>query len=125
MSSEANEGIRPSRRVSAGVITEIVNRSLALTASLPFSLREHAALRDVSDFISLSQRGHSQRRYSLNTDLLPICHPLSTRPHALTAGALRESRARWVSDDPFIKSDDARALVASLHSAPVGSLEHE
>ena len=125
MSSEANAGIRPSRRVSAGVVAEIVNRSLALTASLPFSLREHAALRDVSDFISLSQRGHSQRRYSLNTDLLPICHPLSTRPHALTAAALRESRARWVSDDPFIKSDEARALVASLHSAPVGSLEHE
>jgi hypothetical protein len=124
MVSDANEGVQGSRYVANGIAEKIVDRSLAITSSLPFSIREHLAIRDLSDFIRVSQRGVSMARKARNTDLLPIGHPLSTRSNKMSNSALRECSARWIASDPNIKTEEARSLVAAALSAGVGSVEH-
>ncbi len=122
--ANANEGIPATRRVSNGIVEKVVSRSLALTASLPITVQDHIALRDISDFITLSQQGHSNFKIPRNTDLLPIGHPLSTRAHSMSEASIRESHARWIASDPEIKSDEARSLVASAQRYDTGSIEH-
>ncbi len=123
--SGANEKSFGSRYITNGIVEEIVDRSLALTSSLPFSMREHLASRDVSDFIRLSQRGTSMSRKARNTDLLPIGHPLSSRRHSMSRSALRECSARWIASDPGISTDEARALVAAAFNTEPGTVEHD
>lgn len=125
LTSEANAGTPALRRVPDGITRQIVERSLAITDPLPFSVREHAALRDVSDFITMAQKGHSTQRTARNVDLLPVGHPMSTAKHRMNEASLRHARASWVSSDMSIKSDEARALVAAACAALPGSFEAE
>ena len=124
MAEEANGTQRPLRHVRPGVVDTIVKRSLAITASLPPSLREHLAIRDLSDFISMSQSNKSAVLSPRNTDLLPIGHPRSSRSHALSLDSMYAHRSRWVASDCNIGSDEARALVAAAFSAVPNSMEH-
>lgn len=124
MAEEANGTQRPLRHVRPGVVDTIVKRSLAITASLPPSLREHLAIRDLSDFISMSQSNKSAVLSPRNTDLLPIGHPRSSRSHALSLDSIYAHRSRWEASDCSIGSDEARALVAAAFSAVPNSLEH-
>lgn len=120
----ANEGVLPARMVSKGVTREIIRRSMTTTEGMPFSLREHLALRDVSSYISVCQTGKSNAKTLSNTDLLPLCNPLSTKINAMSRAAMAQAQARWISADPDITDDSARALVAAAYVAVPGTDEH-
>lgn len=117
MTDIANDNMPNARKVTKGATLTIMERSLARTKSMPTPLRQHLAFRDLSDYISISQKNKSNLARPLNTDLLPVCNPMSTREHALTAAALRQSEARWLASDPRITDDEARALLASAMTA--------
>lgn len=115
--ASANEGVSPYRQVTNKTALTIVDRSLRKTIKLPFSIREYLAVRDVSDFISVSQKNKTNLNKRRNTDLLPVCHPASTKKHAMTASALRAEKGKWLSGDPRITSDEAKSLIASAFSS--------
>lgn len=122
--ASANEGVSPYRQVTTRTALTIVDRSLSKTNKLPFSIREYLAVRDVSDFISVSQKNKTNLNKRRNTDLLPVCHPASTKPHAMTASALRAEKGKWISGDPRIVSDEAKSLIASAFiSSPFSAEE--
>lgn len=112
--ASANEGQSAERKVTARSLELVTRRSFARNASEPFSVRKYKALRDVSDFITMSQRGKSNYVAPLNTDLLPVCNPLSTKKNSMDLGALSAEKTRWVCADPLIEDSVERALVASL-----------
>ncbi len=124
MAGEANATQHALRHVRPGTVNVIVNRSMSITKDLPFSLREHLALRDLSDFISMSQVNKSSVLHPRNTDLLPLGHPRSTRSHALSMDSIYDHRSRWSASDCGISSDEARALVAAAFSAMPNTMEH-
>jgi hypothetical protein len=123
MVEEANLSITPARRVTKKSAFTVVLRSLEKTRSLPFSLRQHMALKELSTFINLAQSNKSNSLTLSNTDLLPIAHPRSTRSHSMTASALREARVRWYVDDPEIKDERTKTILASALIAEVDSPE--
>lgn len=124
MVASANEGAPVERRVSSRTAKRIVGRSFLHNKGLSFSQRKYLSLRDVSDFISMAQRGTSNYPSARNTDLLPVGNPLSTRKHAMSASAFSYERARWVSSDPRITSLEVKSLVASLLTSNPGSPEY-
>ena len=121
-SANANTSI--SRRITKRAAFTVVLRSLEKTRNLPFSLREHMAMKELSRYISLAQNDKNESLTLAHTDLLPISHPRSTREHSLTASALRSTKARWYSDDPRITDERAKVILASAFSAEPGSVEH-
>lgn len=121
---EVNQSAQSSRRITKKAAFTVVLRSLQTTRNLPFSLREHMALKELSQYINLAQNNKSNSLTLSHTDLLPISHPRSTREHSLTASALREARTRWFVDDSRITDDSARAILASALNAEVDSVEH-
>ena len=123
LAANANQSMSAPRRVTNGAVSAVVHRSLDRTSTLPFSVREHIALRDVSDFITITQKNKTNLTQRQNMDLLPVCHPASTRAHAMTASALRRERSRWIAADPRITTSEARALVASASAATPFSAE--
>jgi hypothetical protein len=119
MTDISNVDMPAARTVSHGSALAVMRRSLARTDELPMSVRSHLAFRDLSDFISMSQKSKSNLTRPLNTDLLPIGNPMSTAPSAMTAAAFRYAEARWIASDPRITDDEARTvLTASLAAAP-------
>ena len=123
MVEEANLSITPTRRITKKSAFTVVLRSLEKTRNLPFSLRQHMALKELSTFINLAQSNKSNSLTLANTDLLPVAHPRSTRNHSMTASALREARVRWYVDNPAIKDDYARTVLASALIAEIDSPE--
>jgi antirestriction protein ArdC/DNA polymerase III epsilon subunit-like protein len=121
---KSNEFSTTSRRVNRRSAFKVISRSLHKTEGLPFSIRKHQALSELSDYISLAKHNKVNGLTAFNTDLLPISHPRSTRAHAMTASAVREAYKTWVLDDPNFTDETARALVASAMSAPIDSPEH-
>ena len=119
----ANQNMPECRRVTPGAADTVVERSLVASAGLPESLRHHLALVALSNYVALAQHDRSRSEFAIDTDLLPIAHPRSTRHHVLTASALREARARWIVSDPRI-DEDHRPLVAAALTAEPGSVEH-
>ncbi len=73
--ASANESSQFYRQITPLSALTIINRSLTKTNTLPFSIREYLAARDVSDFISVLQKNKSALPRLRNTDLLPVCHP--------------------------------------------------
>ena len=120
----ANQNASISRRVTKKAAFTVVLRSLEKTRNLPFSLREHMAMKELSRYISLAQTDKIESLTLSHTDLLPISHPRSTREHSLTASALRLTKSRWYADDPRITDERARVILASAFSAEPGSVEH-
>lgn len=119
-----NQTVPADRRVTRKAALTVVRRSLNRTRGLQFSVREYQALRDLGQFISLSRSTDPKllalASNELNRDLLPIAHPFSTRSHAMTASALRRSRAHWLSTDPLLE-EELRPVVASAFGDPDGS----
>lgn len=121
---EVNQNTSVSRRVTKRSAFTVVLRSLQKTRNLPFSLREHMAIKELSNYINLAQNNKVNALTLSNTDLLPISHPRSTRQHTLTASAMRNAQSQWFADDPRITDERARIILASAFSSEVGSVEH-
>ena len=121
---EVNQNTSVSRRVTKRSAFTVVLRSLQQTRDLPFSLREHMALKELSSYINLAQSNKVNSLTLSHTDLLPISHPRSTRQHTLTASALRNCKSQWFADDPRITDERARIILASAFSSEPGSVEH-
>jgi len=121
---EANLNASTSRKITKKAAFTVVLRSLQSTRNLPFSLREHMAIKELSQYITLAQSDKSNSLTLSNTDLLPVSHPRSTRNHAMTASALLEARARWVADDPRIVDGYAKTIIASALTSKYASVEH-
>jgi len=121
---QVNQNAQASRRITKKSAFTVVLRSLQSTRNLPFSLREHMALKELSQYINLAQSNKVNSLTLSHTDLLPVSHPRSTRDHSLTASALREARNRWIADDSRITDDKARTILASALNAEVDSAEH-
>ena len=125
LSQAANDGYVRTRTVSDGVAGEVARRALSEVGTEAFSVRKHAALASVSQYISLVQKNKIVSASAQNTDLLPIAHPSSTQMHALSIHDYLAAKARWFADDPAIKNDEVRAMVASMLLAEDGSSERE
>lgn len=122
---EANEGYARTRTATDGMVLEVTLRSLRELDDQPFSVRRHLTLTDVSHFMSLLQKNKAITASVKNTDILPIAHPRSTQMHMLDIDEYIAATARWIADDPSIKDDSTRAMVASMLTAPEGSAERE
>ncbi len=120
---EANASLQPERRIPVLVAFQVAGRDLRKTRKLHPDVRVFSAARAVNAHISLSSVGKETVAALENSDLLPVGHPKSTRVHAMTASALRASRARWIAADPSIVHEESRALVASALSLYPTSVE--
>ncbi len=123
MIEEANQNAIRSRKVTRKAAFIVIQRSLQSTKNLPFSMREHMAVKELSQFINLFKHNKDISLTFAHTDLLPTSHPRSTRNHTMTASALQGARARWYSDDARITDARAKAVLASAFSAEEGSVE--
>jgi antirestriction protein ArdC/DNA polymerase III epsilon subunit-like protein len=122
---KANEFSTTSRRVNRRSAYKVLARSLQKTRGLPFSIRKHQALTELSNYVSLAKYNKIVGLEAFNTDLLPVSHPRSTRMHSMTSSALAESQMRWVLDDPRIKDESVKSLLASAMFSPIDSPEHK
>jgi antirestriction protein ArdC/DNA polymerase III epsilon subunit-like protein/superfamily I DNA/RNA helicase len=122
---KANEFSTTSRRVNRRSAYKVLARSLQKTRGLPFSIRKHQALTELSNYISLAKYNKIVGLEAFNTDLLPVSHPRSTRFNTMTASALAEAQMRWVLDDPRIKDETVKGLLASAMFSPIDSPEHK
>lgn len=116
---EYNSQAHPTRRVSHRSAHVAAERSLVASAGRPNDQRSYLALRAVNQLLSAAA-GSSDT--DDNTDLLPVGHPLSTAPSAMTASAVRDARAQWLAGDPRL-DDEVRPLVAAAYAAPHGSVD--
>lgn len=119
----ANEFTTNTRRVNRRSAFRVISRSLHSSEGLPFSVRKHQALVDLSNYISLAKHNKVVGLTACNTDLLPLTHPRSTRMHSMTASAIIRSQIKWITDDPRITDEGARVLLASAMLAPLNSPE--
>lgn len=123
--ASANEGMPSERKVSHRTAIRIADRSMLETEGLPFSVREHRATKDISEFISIAQHNKANTPQLKNTDLLVVGHPRSTKQHAMTAAALRHEKVRWLASDPHIEDSEVRSIVASALSAQPNTPEYD
>jgi hypothetical protein len=123
MIESANEFTTNSRRVNRRSAFRVISRSLHSSEGLPFSVRKHQALTELSNYISLAKYNKVVGLTAFNTDLLPLTHPRSTRAHSMTASAMVRTHIQWVTDDPRITDENAKALIASAMLAPANSPE--
>ena len=118
----ANARVLPARRVPLTAALTVADRVLSRTPHTDASARAFAVERAVDRFISLATLGLRTNEKAEHFDLLPISHPLSTARSGLTASAIAEARAEWLSADPRI-AEELRPLVASIQTMEFGSLE--
>jgi hypothetical protein len=123
MIEAANEFTTNTRRVNRRSAFRVISRSLHSSEGLPFSVRKHQALTELSNYISLAKYNKVVGLTAFNTDLLPLTHPRSTREHSMTASAMIRTHVQWVTDDPRITDENAKALIASAMLAPANSPE--
>jgi DNA polymerase III epsilon subunit-like protein len=121
----ANLDFTGTRTVTKGAAKTVVERSLEKTDGQPFSVRKHQALTDISHYIALAQRNRVMTLSAQNTDLLPLAHPRSSKKHNLSLAQLLERQARWYTDDPEIRDESVKTLIASALTAHPASPEHE
>jgi antirestriction protein ArdC/DNA polymerase III epsilon subunit-like protein len=122
---KANEGHQGSRLATDGVILQVALRAIDEAANQAFSVRKHKVMTEVSHFMALLQKDKVITASAKNTDLLPIAHPRSSQMHMFDIQTLLAARARWIADDPSIKDDEVRAMVASMLMAPEDSPERQ
>lgn len=118
----SNLYLQAERRVPFATAIEVANRDLRKTRNSEPSARIFSAVKAVSAFMSLASRNKESTMSLSNADLLPVGHPNSTRPHAMTASALRHAQAQWIAADPLVDLS-ARELVIRAHAANPGSAE--
>ena len=122
--NKVNEFSSTSRRVGKRAAYKVISRSLSKTDGLPFSIRKHQALSELSTYISLAKHNKVNGFKAFNTDLLPVSHPRSTKLTTMTASAMLEAQMRWVIDDPQITDDSVKSLIASAMMSHPDSPEH-
>lgn len=122
---EANASFSGTRRVTNHAARTVVGRSLKNNADQPYSVRRHRALSDLSEFITLAQQNRSSSLTIKNTDLLPVAHPRCSRNHNLTVAQILRHRSRWITDDPQIKDETVKTLIASAMTSHPATSEYE
>ena len=122
--NKSNSKFRPERQVTVKAALTVVDRSLVNTRNASEEVRKFAALRALSSFISLATVAKTSVMSLENSDLLPVGHPFSTAPHAMTIDGYRRVCAQWIASDPLI-DDSMRSLVASAHALEPGSIERQ
>jgi hypothetical protein len=120
----ANETALPERHVTPRAVLIVASRAMNELSSLSDESRRHGVLREVTKFISLSQKTFLASGSMKHVDLLPKGHPLSPLNASLSDTDLRKKYAEWIAADPAI-ADEARPLVAMAHSLPPESIERE
>ena len=123
--ASANEGHRGGRTVTKGAALEIVRRSLAGNESASFSVKKFHALKQVSEYIVLAQRGKVITASAAHFDLLPIGHPSSRRDHSLSSDDVMRARARWYADDSRVVDESVVGLLATAFTADRESGEYQ
>ncbi len=121
---KVNEFSSTSRRVGKRAAYKVISRSLHRSKGLPFSIRKHQALSELSDYISLAKHNKVNGLTAFNTDLLPVSHPRSTKLTTMTASAMLEAQMYWVIDDPQITDESVKSLLASAMMSHPDSPEH-
>ena len=124
--ASANSKTLPSRRVGRFEMLEVLERSLNRTVTNfnnP-SQRAFTAMRELSDFVNMATTGAQPKIAGEHRDLLPVGHPLSTRPNDFSEEELAQARAEWMSADPRI-AEEFRPLVATAFVTPEESVERE
>ena len=121
---QANRSVPEARRVVPRDALIVLSRALEELSALPQDSREFAALREVNRFISLNQNTHPKKEQIKHTDLLAAGHPLSNHNAYISGEDFIRRYAEWLSADPSI-STDARRLVYTAFSSPLGSLERK
>jgi antirestriction protein ArdC/superfamily I DNA/RNA helicase/DNA polymerase III epsilon subunit-like protein len=121
---QANEFSTASRRVSKRAAYKVISRSLYETRNLPFSIRKHRAISELSNYIALAKYNKVNGLVAFNTDLLPVSHPKSTKITTMTASAVLKAQMFWVVDDPRITDELAKTLIASAMMSHPDSPEH-
>ena len=123
--ASANEGHRGGRTVTKGAALEIVRRSLAGNENASFSVKKFHALKQVSEYIVLAQRGKVITASAAHFDLLPIGHPSSRRDHSLSSDDVMRARARWYADDSRVVDESVVGLLATAFTADRESGEYQ
>lgn len=123
MIEASNQFTTNTRRINRRSAFRVISRSLHSSEGLPFSVRKHQALTELSNYISLAKYNKVVGLTAFNTDLLPLTHPRSTREHSMTASAVFRTHVQWVVDDPRITDETARGFIASAMLAPSNSPE--
>ena len=118
-----NSEASTSRRLTRGAAFAVVHRSLLATKDLPFSLREHIAMKELSQYVTLLQNNKVAAIKPNHTDLLPVAHPRSTKRHSMTASALLSARASWYADDSRITDENVKTIIASAYSSKLDFVE--
>ena len=122
--SLSNNDVPLERQVTKLDALTVVQRSLEKTIGLPNKERDFKALRDLSDFITLSQKNKTSFSNAKNTDLLPIGHPKSTASHDYSLQDYLTQKARWITAD-FNIVEEAKPLIASAIINPCDSVEYK
>lgn len=112
------------RKISDDAIFSVAERALIASASLPTDVQHFNVIREVTNFLTLASDGPVSESVNKHTDLLPVQHPNSTATHEFSITELRQLRAGWVSADPRILNDDARAIVAAVYGSNPNSLDY-
>jgi hypothetical protein len=102
----------------------VIERSLTETKGAPYEQRKFQALRDLSDFITLSQKNKTSFYFPKNTDLLTIGHPRSTAKHEYSLEDYLSAKATWVTAE-FGIAEEAKPLIASAIINPCDSVEYK
>ena len=125
LAADANHNASYTRKVTTKAVFTVVDRSLYINKASTNSVKEHTALKDVSEFIALAQKNKVVNFSVLDhTDLLPIAHPKSTQPHDLHPIALEKEQAKWFTSIEGL-TNETRGLIASAMTADLSSTEYK
>jgi len=122
---EYNADFGATRRITPLSAKKVVLRSLAQSTDQSYSERHYKALNALSNFANLLQRNKSLTASAENTDLLPIAHPRSTKPHVMAPHQLQITRSRYWADDPRVQDPLVSSLLASAFSQPPNSARRD
>jgi antirestriction protein ArdC/DNA polymerase III epsilon subunit-like protein len=124
LAADANHAMPYTRKVTAHSVFTVVDRSLYANMASSYSVKEHNALKDVSEFIALAQR-NKVINFSIleHTDLLPIAHPQSTQNHDMHPIALEKEQAKWFTSIHGL-TNETRGLIASAMTSDLNSAEY-
>jgi len=124
LAADANHSMPYTRKVTTQSVFTVVDRSLYSNMTFPYSVKEHNALKDVSEFIALAQR-NKVINFSIleHTDLLPVAHPQSTQEHDMHPIALEKEQAKWFTSIHGL-TNETRGLIASAMTSDLSSPEY-
>lgn len=118
--ASANEHTTRERRVLKSAVQKVAMREWENFSMLPTESRKVATLKAVRQFLRVATETPSltasQGERPFHADLLPSCHPLSTRT------GTDDRRARWLAADPAVP-EEVRPLLAAAIEFPDTTVE--